>query len=91
MSIFNTKTLKGSQLTDTDKSYVLAVYVHRYTGNNRPSHCKGYPLQFKNDQDWLEHTEFAVTKYGRLDMRFKHCHSKPTWPENQTVKNKGLK
>ena len=80
--------IRGSLLNDNDKRHVLGVYVHRYTGEHKPQWVKGdyTPVQFKNDADWLENTFFEVTKYAKLDARFKHCESHPTWPENPELR-----
>ncbi len=73
--------IKGNKLCGPDRIHVLAAYVHRFTGNHIPNWAKANPqckVQFKSDQDWLEHTEFAITKQGLLDLRIKHCRSNPT-------------
>jgi hypothetical protein len=84
---------KGSELSPTDKAYVLRAYVHRYTGSHTPTWARGtmqngqpYPLQFANDADWLANTLFAVTKSGKLDRRVTDCRSTPTWPNNPELR-----
>lgn len=76
----------GSQLCAEDRKYVIAAYVNRYTLEHVPAWAKKprpdgkpYPPQFADDNDWLQHTSFAVTKSGRLDRRVKHClsHAQP--------------
>ena len=57
-------TLKGTELHEDDRRYVLAAYIYR-----RRSRL------YKNDQQWLENTRFTVRKDHRLDRRVKHCHS----------------
>ena len=71
----------------------LKQFVHRYTGQHRPAwslkpmpNRRPYPVQFRDDRDWLEHTLFHVTKNGELDKRFKHCQSSPTWPFNPELR-----
>lgn len=80
--------IKGINLTKSDQIYVLAAYVHRFTGEHRPKWANGlrpdgtpYRVQFKSDIDWLENTIFFVKNDGTLDGRFKRCESTPTWPE----------
>lgn len=86
------KTLRGDQLVCEDRRYVLRAYVHRYTGEHKPDWAnkllngKPYPLQFRNDQEWLANTEFAVTTAGRLDHRAHACRSNPTWPNNPELR-----
>lgn len=83
----------GSELSFKDRSYVLAAYVHRFTGDHTPEWATrprpdgtAYPLQFANDADWLAHTEFATTADGKLDRRYADCHSTPTWPNNPELR-----
>lgn len=65
----------GSKLHPEDQKHVLAAYIYRHTGDHVPPIVKGVAkLQFKNDQDWLEHTSFKVNKDGRLDKRAKYCY-----------------
>lgn len=85
----------GSELNFRDRAYVLAAYVHRFTGDHTPkwatrprSDGTAYPLQFANDADWLANTEFAVKRDGTLDRRFADCYSRPTWPNNPELRNK---
>ncbi len=83
------KMVLGTELTPKDQRHVLASYVHRYTGDRIPVWAKGlradgkpkHPLQFADDQDWLANTWFHVRTDGRLDGRFRRCHSVPTWPQ----------
>jgi len=83
----------GTDLQPMDREYVLRVYNHRYTGDHRPRWAaenrrpgNPYPLQFKDDADWLANTLFATTKNGRLDKRNNACFSAPTWPENPELR-----
>ena len=84
---------KGSQLSRRVQKMALASFVHRFTGDHRPewsySHWKDgmtYPLQFADDRDWLENTEFALTAAGELDKRIDYCRSTPTWPLNPELR-----
>jgi hypothetical protein len=83
----------GGRLHPDDRRYVLAAYVHRFTGNHKPAWASkpmpnggSYPLQFADDADWLRNTHFAVRTDGRLDRRAKHCTSNPTWPNNPELR-----
>ena len=80
--------VKGTDLNYVDQVYVLAAYVHRFTGNHKPDWARKpmpnggeYPVQFKDDADWLANTEFAVKKNGYLDRRVHGCRSNPPWPD----------
>lgn len=83
-------TLLGSQLHPQDRAEVLRSYAHRYTGNHCPDWARTlrpdgsrYPVQFRDDADWLANTRFAVTRAGRLDKRARFCRSFPTWPNGR--------
>ena len=72
---------------------VLNQFVHRFTGEHKPvwaseewKEGKSYPLQFKDDSDWLSNTYFEVTKAGNLDKRTAYCESHPTWPNNPELR-----
>lgn len=89
----NMNCLKGTQLSEQDRRLVLARFVHRFTGNHHPNWAikewkdgKPYPLQFADDNDWLDNTMFAVRTDGSLDNRVKHCFSSPTWPLNPELR-----
>lgn len=76
---------RGSDLSPALQRQALATYVHRFTGDHRPAWSRKprddgrpYPLQFASDREWLEHTDFPVTKTGRLAEG--DCYSRPTWP-----------
>jgi hypothetical protein len=87
-------TLKlGTELSREDQAYVLRAYVHRFTGDHKPGWARkarpdgsAYPVQFKDDQDWLAHTEFYVKKNGSIDHRHDNCFSSPTWPNNPELR-----
>lgn len=83
----------GSQLSSKLQREVLSMFVHRFTGNHRPAWSREewkdgmpYPLQFRDDQDWLNHTHFAITSKGTLDRREQYCMSNPTWPNNPELR-----
>jgi hypothetical protein len=66
--------LVGNQLDKEDRAYVLTAYVHRFTGNHKPNWAnkampngEPYEVQFKDDEDWLNHTYFAINRKGKLD------------------------
>lgn len=87
------RTLRGDQLCPADQKEVLASYVHRFTRQHVPAWAKEpwkdgkpYPVQFDSDADWLAHTEFTVTKAGRLDHRSHDCWSHHTWPDNPELR-----
>lgn len=87
--------VRGSELRPEDQQHVLAAYVHRFTGEHKPSWAnrdwkdgKPYPVQFASDRDWLEHTFFSVRQNGRLDRRVRTCTSNPTWPEGNPLQQK---
>ena len=87
------KLVYGTSLFGLDVDYVLRAYVHRFTGDHKPEWAgkewkdgKPYPLQFRDDNDWLANTKFAVRLDGSLDGRVKYCESHPTWPDNPELR-----
>lgn len=80
----------GTSLTLSDRQHVLGAYCGRITGQHRPEWAINtpYPLQFKDDSEWLSSTRFHVRKNGRLDHRFNTCESSPTWPNNPELRGK---
>ena len=85
--------LAGSQLNDSAKREALQRFVNRFTGQHRPQWVNepmpdgsAYPVQFRDDADWLANTRFYVTKNGRLDKRTTACQSSPTWPNNPELR-----
>ena len=85
------KTQLGSELSPSVRKECLARFVHRFTGQHRPAWAnrpdsRTYPVQFVDDEDWLAHTRFTVTKSGKLDGRFGYCESSPTWPLNPELR-----
>lgn len=85
--------VKGSELNPDQQKEVKSKFVHRYTGNNKPEWAKQtwkdgkpYPLHFKDDNDWLENTKFAVTKKGKLHAGTKYVDSSPTYPNNPELR-----
>ena len=87
-------TLTGDKLSRDDQRYVLAVYVHRFTGDHTPKWAKelspndgAYAVQYASDQEWLERTQFTITQSGKLDHRIRRCLSNnPTWPNNPELR-----
>lgn len=82
--------VKGTSLNKEDQRFVLAAFVHRFTGEHIPEWSKkkrpdgrGYKVHFKDDLDWLNNTLFYVKKDGRIDNRFNRCESNPTWPNGK--------
>lgn len=83
----------GTDLVESDRRHVLAAYCHRFTVKHRPAWaCQPMPNgntyrpHFADDSDWLAHTSFATRTNGRLDRRFSHCFSRPTWPQNPEMR-----
>jgi len=83
----------GNQLTAEDQRHVLAAFVHRFTGEHKPQWAnepwkdgKPYPVQFRDDADWLANTLFVTRNDGRLDQRHKACYSTATWPFNPELR-----
>ncbi len=78
----------GKDLSFADQDYALRVFVHRFTGDNVPGWSRdlycgeacNYPLQFRDDKEWLANTLFRVNRSGYLDKRYNTCQSSPTWP-----------
>lgn len=80
--------VKGTELKPSAKAEALRGYINRYTKTHVPEWAKRprpdgtqYMPQFKDDNDWLEHTLFYITKNGDLDKRNPDCESSPTWPD----------
>jgi hypothetical protein len=72
----NAEYLLGTALTPAQQAEALRVYVHRYTGQHRPQWSfkprldgSAYPVQFKDDADWLAHTTFRVTARGTMPVK----------------------
>lgn len=83
----------GSELTKEDQQYVLAAFVHRFTGEHQPSwtaelmpNGRKYPVQFKDDREWLANSWFRVYNNGRVNRNTCSCWSSPTWPENPELR-----
>lgn len=90
----NTMT-NGNDLKPKTRAEALARFVHRFTGDHRPSWAcrnqpngKPYRVQFKDDADWLANTFFAVNRDGSLSARQHFCRSMPTWPNNPELRKK---
>ena len=78
------KWISGKRLRAADRHYVLGRHQERSTGDH-PNRGAG-PLQFRDDEEWLAYTLFAVTNDGSLDRRFTTCFSWPTWPNNPELR-----
>jgi hypothetical protein len=83
----------GSELSPATQAECKARFIHRFTGENRPAWANKpmddgtpYPLQFKDDADWLAHTLFCVNKDGTLNGPARYCESSPTWPEGKPAR-----
>lgn len=85
--------IRGSVLSGRLQYQVTSMFVNRFTGTHKPEWSsqpwkdgKPYPLQFKDDWDWLCNTFFEITKQGEIDKRTKFCESNPTWPNNPELR-----
>lgn len=83
----------GSHMGTYLQRQVLNQFVYRFTGEHKPAWAnkewkdgKPYPLQFKDDSDWLAHTYFEVTVKGEISKRNNYCESNPTWPNNPELR-----
>lgn len=87
----------GSHLSPKLQAECKARFVHRFTGEHKPQWAfkpfknealglETYPVQFKDDADWLAHTYFEITKQGELNNRTRYCESHPTWPNNPELR-----
>lgn len=88
-------TCRGDKLHPDDRSHVLLAYVYRNTiENNSRRHLAGGKLVPITDQRWLEITDFAVRKDGRLDHRVHECHVNhnevPEWKRDIDAWAKGV-
>lgn len=82
----------GSALTPALKRAALACYANRFTGDHKPGWAQdprpdgtAYPVQFKDDADWLANTWFSVTEAGVLRAGAA-CYSTPTWPHSPELR-----
>lgn len=85
--------ISGNRLNSLQQKHVLAAYVHRFTGQHKPTWAQqlrpdgtAYPVQFKDDADWLANTQFVVTRTGALDSRYDSCIPTATWPLNPELR-----
>ena len=83
------KLVNGNQLTPSVRLQAQRLFVYRFTGDHKPAWATlprpdgtAYPLQFKDDADWLANTRFGVKKDGTLSKRVRYCESRPTWPND---------
>lgn len=86
-------TVPGNELSPEQQQAAKAAFVHRYTGDHTPTWVTTdpqyiYPVQFKDDVDWLAHSEFLVNKDGSLTQgdRWNQCLGHPTFPFGHEVK-----
>lgn len=81
----------GSLLQREEQEEAKRRFVHRHTGDHKPGWARyddpkqTYPLQFKDDADWLSHTIFRTNRDGSLHARA-DCKSSPTWPNNPKLR-----
>jgi hypothetical protein len=68
----------------------LNRFIHRFTGDHKPlwankpmNNGKAYPLQFKDDTEWLNNTMFTVRNDGKLANNVHYCQSNPTFPNGK--------
>ena len=80
---------RGSTLSPALQDEVKRKFVNRFTGEHRPAWAnqprqdgRPYPVQFKDDADWLNGTLFHITDAGKLHKR-SGCQSSPTWPDGR--------
>lgn len=67
------KYIYGSELTKENQELVKRMYVHRHTGDHPAKWAGKRSVFFVTDEQWLRHTQFAVTNKGKLDARVRHC------------------
>ena len=80
-------TRRGIALCPEDREHALRAYVNRYTGSHKPAWARpSDPVQFTDDKDWLANTFFAVRRDGRLNLAYRFCESRPTWPKNPELR-----
>jgi len=87
-----TDMVRGSTLSEADQTVVLNRFGNRYTGDHTPDWVKEaealglvYPVQFKDDAEFLNRTSFKTTKDGG-HSKSKACESKRTWPNGKKVR-----
>lgn len=75
--------VKGTDLAPSVQEEAKRRFVHRFTKTHVPKWAAGtnYPVQFRDDDDWLANTLFYVRKDGQLSNVHKSCRSNPTWPD----------
>lgn len=90
--------VRGSELPMHLQQEAKARFTHRYTGEHRPAWANRpftnselklstYPVQFRDDADWLAHTYFTLVKDGtRFSKKKRFCESYPTWPDNPELR-----
>lgn len=87
--------IAGSHLGPHMQGVVKRAFPHRFTGDNVPAWAAqprpdgtAYPVQFKDDADWLANTFFWITAKGELAKRPNSCQSRPTWPHNPELRRR---
>jgi hypothetical protein len=87
------KQVLGTQLSKSARREALNRFLYRFTGDHKPQWVSAgmpdgspYPLQFKDDNDWLANTRFWVTSEGDLSENYDSCESTPTWPNNPELR-----
>ncbi len=87
------KWIPGHMMPEATQRNARARFVHRFTGEHKPdwaykprSDGSLYPVQFKDDWDWLCGTLFCVKADGTLSDKTNYCESKPSWPDNPELR-----
>jgi len=88
------RVMRGSQLTAAQQQEALRMFTNRHTGDHKPVWARtpmpngdAYPVQFRDDRDWLDNTWFQMTPDGKLcKARNNACWSRPTWPKNPELR-----
>ena len=95
------RAVLGSDMNPVAQATAKKYFVHRYTGEHKPAWASEppvlakdwlkeghqYPVQFKDDVDWLANTFFRVNRNG--DLLGGSCESHPTWPNGRPDKLPG--
>jgi hypothetical protein len=86
------KQISGDKLSPADQQSVRNRYVYRFTGEHTPNWVRSawasgqvYPVQFRDDNDWLAHTLFWVKEDNTLGTKNVDCESTPTWPHGDKM------
>lgn len=69
----------GNHLSPKLQEEARARFCNRYTGEHTPhwrdKDLHEYKPHYRDDQQWLRHTQFLITKQGELDKRTSYCMS----------------